>query len=339
MRSVDLYLKYFLQIFSNNDSGWYERICGQGYSYPIRVGEENNLCFAFFPSYPIIGRGIHLLLGISPRASLLLLSSVCSMLLPLLFFKWLETRGHDKEQSYWSAFLLMAFPHAYYFSMIYTESLFLLSGIAVLYFLEKEQWLLYGVACFIFVLTRVHAVCWFLPIYLLLCKKYGMLGKKTLLGMLALCLPLLAYLSIFKLQTGDFLFFKQVSEAHWKGVPGNPLIGFYNSLTRGINGEYFLLYNLFYAILAIGLALRFLSTRDYLPMLILVISIILLPIYEGAATSQPRFISTAFPLFMVLGGKLSKIKTSFHKTMVTIIVVLLHYASFIAWNNTWPLSY
>ncbi len=136
------------------------------------------------------------------------------MLLPLLFFKWLETRGHDKEQSYWSAFLLMAFPHAYYFSMIYTESLFLLSGIAVLYFLEKEQWLLYGVACFI-----------------------------------------------------------------------------------------------------------------------------LLPMYEGAATSQPRFISTAFPLFMVLGGKLSKIKTSFHKTMVTIIVVLLHFASFIAWNNTWPLSY
>jgi hypothetical protein len=339
MRPEATWLKYVLQIFSNNDSGWYERICGQGYSYPIEIGAENNLCFAFFPTYPLLGRVLHLCLGLSPRASLLLLSSLCSIALPLTLYKWMEARGYEKLSAYWSAILIMIFPHSYYFSMIYTESIFLLSGLWVLYFLEKKNWLLYTIASCLFMLTRVHAVCWIIPIYLLLSQKYGYHSKRTLLGLLPLAIPLMIYLSIFKIETGSFLFFKQVSEGHWKGSPGNPILGFYNSLTRGLQGEYFLLYNALYALIAIAVSLRYFSKKPYLPYLFLVLGTILLPMYEGAATSQARFISTAFPLFILLGMLVQKIGSTTYKYLFVGVLILLHFASFITWNLTLPWSY
>lgn len=169
------FIAYFLQIFSNHDSGWYERIAGTGYPFPIVDGSLDNACYAFFPAFPFLGKLLIFLLNCSPRAALFILSTLISFaLIPALFSLGKQLKL-EPEANNWFVFLFLFFPHHFYFSMIYTEGLFALMGILSFLFLLKRQFFWFGLCSSILVLTKIQGVVW---LFSLLVFHAGFLGRE-----------------------------------------------------------------------------------------------------------------------------------------------------------------
>jgi hypothetical protein len=116
------------------DCGWYESIARQGYRSPVpplfQNSEESNV--AFFPAYPMLGRGLAHLFRISYQAALPLLSILCTFLFSGLLSRFV---GRESEASQRLRFMvLLAYPATFYLFVSYSEALYLLGMFGVLVF-------------------------------------------------------------------------------------------------------------------------------------------------------------------------------------------------------------
>lgn len=146
----------FWDTFARYDAGWYHGIASQGYVYG--AGGRNNL--AFFPLYPtLMGAGGRLLgsrqedfyfAGI--LISWLAFAGAMVMLYQLARLD-LDERGAQRAVSY-----AAIFPFAYFFGMVYSESLFLLALVSAAYAFRTKRWAWAGLAGAAMTATRVTGV-------------------------------------------------------------------------------------------------------------------------------------------------------------------------------------
>ena len=336
------FIAYFLQIFSNHDSGWYERIAGTGYPFPIVDGSLDNACYAFFPAFPFLGKLLIFLLNCSPRAALFILSTLISFaLIPALFSLGKQLKL-EPEANNWFVFLFLFFPHHFYFSMIYTEGLFALMGILSFLFLLKRQLFWFGLCSSILVLTKIQGAVW---LFSLLVFHAGFLGRERFkishwLQFIPSIFTICLFLGFFWVQTGNPLFFKSASEQYWQGKPSNPFYALLKSITHPKEGEPFLRYTGIYALLFLIASFILLKIKDVgFSFFLLCFISILLPLSEGTAVSQPRFISVLFPFFLLLGMHVSKLQSTILKWIIACFVLLFHLATFVLWNTSHPISF
>jgi Mannosyltransferase (PIG-V) len=126
-----LFVKNFLQW----DSWWFTEIASKGY-WPKAT--------AFFPLYPLLIRAVSEVLRISTGAAAILISTVC-FVVGLYFFLRLVRLDLDRKRAVRALLVLVLFPTAFYFSVGYTESLFLLLTVLALYALRRGRWAIAGV--------------------------------------------------------------------------------------------------------------------------------------------------------------------------------------------------
>ena len=117
------------------DTFWYLDIATRGYHWNGNPLEQQNV--VFFPLFPSMMRAVgtaiggHLLiagLGVSLAAFLV---ALC------YFWRWTADRaGVDAATG--AAWLLSAFPHAIFFSAVYTESLYLLIAVSACYYADRR---------------------------------------------------------------------------------------------------------------------------------------------------------------------------------------------------------
>lgn len=123
------------------DAGWYVGIAKFGYQYSQQVGTAGQQSIVFFPALPMAMRVVAVLFGGTP-GSYVLAGTLISLVAFFggLVYVYLIARGQlNDDESRVALWLLAAFPFAYFFGAIYTESLFLLGSAGAFYHTQHRQ--------------------------------------------------------------------------------------------------------------------------------------------------------------------------------------------------------
>lgn len=126
----------FLSMWAKWDSQYYVDIAANGYWY--RPNQQSNV--AFFPLYPMTIQVFAKFFG----GNLILTGFIVSNLALLggLIFLYLLTELElDSDSAGRAVYYLAFFPTSFFFSAVYTESLFVCLSIATMYFARRHQWL------------------------------------------------------------------------------------------------------------------------------------------------------------------------------------------------------
>jgi hypothetical protein len=146
----------FWDAFARYDAGWYHGIASQGYVYG--EGGRNNL--AFFPLYPTLMRGGGTLLG-SRQEDFYFAGIVISWLAfaGAMVMLYRLARLDLEERTAGRAVLYAAiFPFAFFFGMVYSESLFFLGLVSAAYAFRTKRWAWAALAGAAMTATRVTGV-------------------------------------------------------------------------------------------------------------------------------------------------------------------------------------
>jgi hypothetical protein len=150
-----------LDWFNAWDAGWYLRIAHWGYRYPHTGAQAGNV--AFFPLYPFLIRVVTFT-GLDARVGGYLISNLALLGAALLLWK-LIVRETDNERAATSgvAFLLVG-PVSFFFSIVYTEGLWLFLSLGALYWAREERWWAAWACGYFAALTRAYGCLLVLPL-------------------------------------------------------------------------------------------------------------------------------------------------------------------------------
>lgn len=140
---------YFLDGWGRWDSAWYISIARQGYSLDPKTYYSN---IAFFPLYPLLIRLVGEVVRNLPLAGILVANLTFAGALLVVYR--LALLRFDRRVARWTLIFLCAFPYAFFFAAIYSESLFLLLSALSFYLAERERWWLSGLAGLLAALSR-----------------------------------------------------------------------------------------------------------------------------------------------------------------------------------------
>jgi hypothetical protein len=146
----------FWDRFARYDSGWYHDIAANGYAF-VEGGRSN---LAFFPLYPtLMGAGGRLLGGAQEDfyfAGIVISWLAFVLAMPLLYR--LASLDLPRDSAIRATTFAAVFPSAYFFGVVYSESLFLLTLVGAVLALRTQRWGWAIVAGAAMTATRVNGV-------------------------------------------------------------------------------------------------------------------------------------------------------------------------------------
>ncbi|HEX4347368.1 MAG TPA: mannosyltransferase family protein, partial [Vicinamibacterales bacterium] len=155
-RSVFGPTRAFWDIFARWDSQWYFNIAYDGYHY--EPGSRGTL--GFFPAYPLLMRYVGRLFGHS-QADLyyggIAISWVAFVIAMIGLYK-LARLDLEADAAGRTVLLAAIFPFAFFFGVVYTESMFLAATVWAFYFFRTRWWISGGVCGALATATRVNGI-------------------------------------------------------------------------------------------------------------------------------------------------------------------------------------
>lgn len=309
----------FLDLWARGDSGFYLSIVQKGYAYSAT--EMSNV--AFFPVYPLLVNLANIVVDNALLAGIIV--SNLSLLGALLFlYKLTELEFGDPGTAQRAVFYIAAFPTAFFFSTVYTESTFLFFSVATMYFARRHLWMWAGVMGMLTSATRIIGVVMAGIVLLEWMRVHGwtisgMLRKASWVGLwnglrrdwvsllpIALIpLGLLSYMIFLKQQFNDPVGFMTV-QAAWQRENLGPIVIVWRAVS-GLLQQNFLAGDIWWhvifdvgslvAALLITIAVWRRLGEHYA---ILILLGMLVPA-ASSTQSLSRYILVLFPVFMMLG--------------------------------------
>ncbi|MEK6823038.1 MAG: mannosyltransferase family protein [Nanoarchaeota archaeon] len=135
-------------IFVRWDVLWYLRIVKNGYAYI--PGHQSSI--HFFPLYPLLVKAVSFITG-HPLLVGIVLSNLFLLAASFLLYS-LCRQDYDDAVAFGAVRFLLICPVSFFFSIMYSESLFLLFVLGAFYAARKRQWMLASVLGFLCALTR-----------------------------------------------------------------------------------------------------------------------------------------------------------------------------------------
>lgn len=135
------------------DTKYYVTIATQGY--------VNRQTMAFFPLYPLLLRGV-MFATKSPILAGMVVSNLAELVMFTVLYRLVE-EDFGKQRAFYTVLFFGVFPSAFFFSGVYTESLFLCLSILCFYNLRHGRWFLAGLSACFAGLTRPDGVYLLLP--------------------------------------------------------------------------------------------------------------------------------------------------------------------------------
>lgn len=281
------------------DSYWYLDIVHNGYY----LKTDNTLAnVVFFPMYPalilVVGT---VLLGNYVLAGWLL--SMTFLIVSCVYLYRFVKEFHPDVDPELPIVLMLVFPTAFFFNVIYTESIFLFMTITTFYYAFRREYRLAGLFAFLGALTHSNGVFLALPILWKIVEENGwknMLAPKTWWKL---------YPVVFA-PIGSFLF---LGYDYWKF--GDPLLFFKIQSNWGrsfsINWEHFSTFShpsitnmcidIFLAVFIISAVVA--VWRKLSPLYTIFMSTTLIAAFtSGTLMSVGRYSLVMFPLFILLAG-------------------------------------
>lgn len=329
----------FFNLFNIWDAGWYRSIIERGYNTHYTMNIDGQANWAFFPLYPMIIKLIHLIIPVNIN----ILGSIISTLffIALLIMSYLyiiETRGNAKEGLFFV--IIMTFGiYSFYFSVLYTESLYLFLLVTSLYFLHKRNYLLVGIFGALLSATRNMGVMLVFAVavqYLYDYFKNNKSIKKILsdtfkntnliLGVSLIPLGLFLYMSHLWRLLGDPMAFSNVQIA-WAKKISNPITNLISAYSKGggLAASYLLLWVVFSFVCIVWL----IANKRYAES-ILGIIFILIPLSTGFQ-SLPRYIIGSFVYYLAFSDIVAVINKKFLNRLIIISFTLSEIFLLVLW--------
>jgi len=164
------------EVFAAWDSGWYFDIAQRGY-YWTPSGQSS---LAFFPLYPMLVRAVAWPFGGSDRVlwtAGIVPSYACLFLGLAVLHRLTERVLGEREVARRTVLYVAVFPFAYFFTQVYTESLFLLTSVAAVTAAVSSRWGWAGVFGALAALTRPNGILIAIPLGLLALAGRPRLGE------------------------------------------------------------------------------------------------------------------------------------------------------------------
>jgi hypothetical protein len=140
----------FLDLWAKWDSQWYIQIAREGYWYqPL---QRSNV--AFFPLYPLMIRMVAPLAGGNLVLAGFVISHVAFFVALIYLYRLALLELGERAAAQRTLFYLAFFPTSFFFSAVFTESLFLLLAVVTMDCARRQQWLAAGVAGMLAAATR-----------------------------------------------------------------------------------------------------------------------------------------------------------------------------------------
>jgi Mannosyltransferase (PIG-V) len=307
------------------DAGWYGGIAMDGYSFQARFDRQQNV--AFFPAFPMLMRATGYPLGafapgapMERRMTRLLWGGV---FVSIAAFAWAavylwrlarDTIGADRAPS--AVALTAAYPFAVFYSVPYTESLFLLGAIAAIYHFRRGEIVKAAAWGLLVGLTRPNGCFLSVVLALLIFERHrfseifrfpNLHLSKSLAGAAAPGMGMLIYSAYVKHLTGAWFGWARLHETWGRSYSGfAPLERVYGWIRdEGLlhvvtNAPYDTLNSLgvIFALLMLWPVVRRLGPAYG----VFILMNLLPPLLAGGLLSMGRLTSTLFPLFLALAA-------------------------------------
>lgn len=292
------------RVLSTADSSWYISIAEHGYAKrEFDASRQEN--WAFFPLFPVLLRALFPLTH-SHVVSGVLVGNFCFFAALYVLWNFANLAGYDDPSKVKAIWLLALFPTSYFFAAPFTESLFLLLVLLCFYFVATKQYL--GAAVMLSLATAARPTGMFLlPAFFVALWQAHVLFSVT--GVLALCiapLGILLYCAYLYLICGDPLAFIHI-QVTWARGTGNffeRFLAILPQLALPVADWNFVWLNV--ACVGIGVYAAYHLARERKFSLALVVLVPFLgALYSCSFQSISRFTITLFPIFLVLGNRIS----------------------------------
>ncbi len=232
----------FFEAFRHYDANWYYGIGEHGYrAQPLPSGSAE---WAFFPLMPMILHGFYLL-GLHQLDAIGFFFNTAALTAALyLAFRYILLTRQNGKMAALFCFLMCFGVFSFYFSSLYTESLFLLLLVGTLYCLEQRRYLAVGMIGMLLSATRNTGVMLVFAVMIsYFCFKKQQWGRavwkrlipdflrnhRLVLSVVLIPLGLFLFMLFLKHLTGDPLAFMRVQRV-WHRTVGNPFSTLYLAL-------------------------------------------------------------------------------------------------------------
>lgn len=274
---------------------------------------------AFFPLYPKLIE----YLGFSPlfhgRTLMagLLISAISLFFGLFLFYKLIRLDFQEKIARRAVVYLLI-FPTAFYFTAVYTESLFLVLILASFYFAKRKYWWLAGIMGLLATSTRLPGIFLFPALGVELALQAGFQNKtkrnykyffNNLIPLFFIPLGLFGYMSYLSTTFQDSLLFIRVQTHFGAGRETGKLVLLYQVFWRYIKmlitvekftPTYFVVFLEFLTGLFFFFLTIFTYLRRWFSYLTFMALAYITPTLTGTFSSMPRYVLVLFPGFILL---------------------------------------
>jgi hypothetical protein len=338
------------------DASWYLAIAHSGY-------EPDRLRTAFFPLYPLLVR----VLSYATRSLLVagVLISLVSFLVALVLLERLASLDLPPEAARLTVTLTAFCPFAFFFSALYTESLFLALSVAAIYLARRDRWAAAGALGGLAAATRNSGVVLIVPLAMLYLwgPRRPSLRARNPVRLSILWLALVpaglgAYLLFLALDTGDGLAPFHVQH-FWYHHYAGPFGGVWDGAVAAWDGLRQILHGppppLYFTksggdpLVGAGMNLMLFGTL-VLGVLLLVAAVRRLPLAYGAYVlvalalpltqpitpqplqSLPRYEVVLFPLFMAAAAWAHRRGSDSRVTACSAVLLGLFTAMFATWR-------
>lgn len=331
------------------DSGWYRSyvcVLKDGTFFQSINPENGQAVWGFFPAYPLVVKALWQLVGCKPDLYLVgsIFSSVCFMLAEYVGYLYIRMiRDDDKYAQLYIA--LMSFgPYTFYFSIMYTEAMFLLLLISFLYFMRKEQYILMGMCGAVLSATRSAGVmiAWVLMIHCILeytreHRKFEVGGflienikkKGMVLGVLMIPIGLFSYMYYLYKGLGDPIAFVHV-EAAWDRAFGKTIVHFEQAFLSGGYGRYMFAIALGVAALIIYELVRYKRYEEVAyPVIVTLMSL------PTSTQGYPRYMVGSFFIVLFVCDVILDLKKPF-RIAAGVMAAAYSLLLFVMWMDVWP---
>ena len=155
-----MYVEEWRNLPFRYDVGWYFAIAENGYGWSHDSGQQS---IVFFPAFPLAVRGLATVLGDRFMTAGMLATLAAGLAAFIYLFRLAREMLTDAQASAATAFLA-AYPFAIFFSVPYTEALFLAASLGAWFHVRRKQWLAGSAWGLVAGLTRPNGVMLSLPI-------------------------------------------------------------------------------------------------------------------------------------------------------------------------------
>ncbi len=304
----------------------------------------------FFPLYPLF---IRLVANIFHDRFMIISGLVISngaFFMALWYFYNLLRLDFDHKSVEKSIFGLLIFPFSFYFSALYTESLFFLLLVLAFWAARRRKWWLSSFWGALATATRPNGILLWpalvyeywqgLPQKSAFKQKFLMTIKQPFIYLVPL--GLISYMIFLQINFGDALMFWHAQSAYGaqrsSGAMVFPLVTvlryFKILFTVDWTSPSFLVAMVEFATLIFSLVVFYLAVKRKFRVSYLIFSglVILLPILSGTLSSFPRYLLPAFIIYPVIAG----IKNKFWQSVIFVIsAILLLYFSHRFLSGQW----